>query len=51
MIQQDKEQLITDLQEKKDILTLRIDNITKQEEKLKNQAEELQQKVMKGMKQ
>ncbi|MDD5651498.1 MAG: hypothetical protein PHF86_13975 [Candidatus Nanoarchaeia archaeon] len=46
MIKSKKEDLEKDLKEKKDILDLRIKNIEKQENKIKERATELQKEVM-----
>jgi prefoldin beta subunit len=46
MVKSKKEDLEKDLKEKKDILDLRIKNIEKQENKIKEKATELQKEVM-----
>lgn len=46
MVKSKKEDLEKDLKEKKDILDLRIKNIEKQENKIKERAAELQKEVM-----
>lgn len=46
MVKSKKEDLEKDLNEKKDILDLRIKNIEKQENKIKEKATELQKEVM-----
>ena len=51
MIAASKDNLTKDLQEKKEVAEVRLNNFNKQEEKLKNNLEELQQEVMKEMKQ
>ena len=50
MIAEDKNKLEKELNEEKDILNLRIKNIEKQEELIKNKANKIQEEVMKDMK-
>ena len=50
MIASDKESLLKELQEKKEVVNVRLNNFTKQEESLQKNIEELQQEVMKEMK-
>lgn len=50
MIKSKKETLIKELEQKKDVVELRIKNLEKQEKKLKEKAEEMQQEVMKELK-
>ncbi len=50
MVASSKDKAEKELQEKKEILELRLKTFDKQEEKLRNQANELQQEVMKEMK-
>lgn len=49
MVKADKKDIEKDLKQKKEMLDLRIKNIEKQEEKLKDKATELQKEVMKEM--
>jgi len=49
MVKVDKEELRNDLKSKKEMLDIRIKNIEKQESKIKERAESLQQEVMKEM--
>lgn len=49
MVRADPIQLKKDLEEKKEVLSVRINSITKQEEKIKEQAEKLQQDVQASM--
>ncbi len=49
MVSADKESLQKDLEEKKEVLTLRLTTLEKQEEKMRQQTQELQSEVMKGM--
>ena len=49
MVLTDKEKLKNDLEEKKEMLNIRINTIEKQEEKLRSKFEELQQDVMKDL--
>ena len=49
MVLTDKDQLKKDLSEKKEMLSIRIGTIEKQEEKLRAKFEELQQEIMKGL--
>ncbi len=50
MVSSSKETLLKELTEKKELLELRLKNLVKQEEKLKEGYEELQQKVVEGIK-
>jgi len=50
MFKETKETLVSDLNNKKDILELRIKNIEKQEKKIKEQATSLQKEVVSSMK-
>jgi prefoldin beta subunit len=50
MVASSKEEVKKDLQEKKEVLTLRLKTIDKQEEKLRAKAMDIQQDVMKEMK-
>lgn len=50
MIASKKEELQVDLNQKKEVVELRIKSIEKQEEKLREKASELQSDIMKGMK-
>jgi prefoldin beta subunit len=50
MVASSKEEVKKDLQEKKEVLTLRLKTIDKQEEKLRAKAADIQQDVMKEMK-
>ena len=47
IISKDKEELEKELKSKKEILDLKLNSLDKQEEKLKNDMEELQKEVMK----
>ncbi|MBI2663010.1 prefoldin subunit beta [Candidatus Woesearchaeota archaeon] len=49
MIKEKKEELIKDLNSRKEIAELRLKTIEKQETKIKERAEELQKKVMKEL--
>ena len=49
MVLVDKNKLRKDLEEKKEMLMIRIGSIEKQEEKMKNKAEEIQKDVMKNL--
>ena len=49
MVLTDKEQLRKDLEEKNEMLTIRVATIEKQEDKLRSKFEELQQEVMKSL--
>ncbi|MDP6642015.1 MAG: prefoldin subunit beta [Candidatus Nanoarchaeia archaeon] len=49
MIKDKKENLIKDLQSKKEIVELRLKTLDKQETKIKDKAEELQKKVVKEL--
>jgi len=49
MVLTDREKLKKDLEEKKEMLNIRINTIEKQEEKLRSKFEELQQDVMKDL--
>jgi len=49
MVLVDKDKLRRDLEEKKEMLSIRIATIEKQEEKIKLKAEEIQQEVMKSL--
>jgi prefoldin beta subunit len=49
MVLSDKDKLRKDLEEKKEMLMIRIGSIEKQEEKMKNKAEEIQKDVMKNL--
>ncbi len=49
MVAADKEELKKELQSKKDIIALRLKSIQKQEDALKEKAENLQAEVMKSM--
>ena len=46
MVKTNKDELLKDLKEKKDIIDLRIKNIEKQEVKIREKAQELQKEVM-----
>ncbi len=46
MVKTNKEELLKNLKEKKDIIDLRIKNIEKQEVKIREKAQELQKEVM-----
>jgi prefoldin beta subunit len=50
MVARDKEELLKEISEKKEIVNLRINSFEKQEDKLKQKAEELQKEVLDGMK-
>lgn len=50
MVKSEKEKLEEDLEQKKEMFGLRIKNIEKQEERLKEKAVKLQEEVMKEMK-
>ena len=50
MVSSDKAELQKELAEKKEVLKLRIDSFEKQEAKLKEKAEALQQEVLESMK-
>lgn len=50
MVESDKENLITDLSSQKEILELRIKNIEKQENLVKDKEEKLQSDIMKDIK-
>jgi len=50
MVASDKDKAKKELEEKKEIIELRLKTFDKQEDKLRNQANELQQEVMKEMK-
>lgn len=49
MVLTDKEKLRKDLEEKNEMLTIRVNTIEKQEDKLRSKFEELQQEVMKSL--
>jgi len=49
MFKEKKENLIKELDNKKEVLNLRIKNIEKQEKKIKEKAPELQKEVVKAM--
>jgi len=49
MVLTDKEKLRKDLEEKNEMLTIRVNTIEKQEDKLRSKFEELQQEVMKNL--
>jgi prefoldin beta subunit len=49
MVLADRDKLRKDLEEKKEMLTIRISNIEKQEEKLKVKAEEIQKELLSGL--
>jgi prefoldin beta subunit len=49
MVLSDKEQLRKELEERDEMLNIRVNTIEKQEEKLRSKFEELQQEVMKGL--
>jgi len=49
MVKSDKETLKKELIEKKNIIDVRIKSIEKQEDKIKNDAKELREEVMKGL--
>jgi|SRR3989344_3164567 len=49
MIKEKKENLIKDLKSKKEIIELRLKTLEKQEEKIKDKAKELQEKVLKEL--
>jgi len=46
MIESNKDDLVKDLKEKKDVLDLRLKTIKKQEDTLKNKAQDIQKEVM-----
>jgi prefoldin beta subunit len=50
MVSADKEKLKKDLAEKKEILSLRVESFEKQEEKLREKAQSLQNEVLAAMK-
>lgn len=50
MVVSEKSELKKDLESKKEILNLRIKNLEKQEEKIKENASKLQAEIIKGMK-
>jgi prefoldin beta subunit len=50
MVAVDKEELQKEIDEEREIIKLRIKNIEKQENKLKEHAEELQKEVLKNLK-
>jgi len=50
MIASDKTELKKELKEKQEIINIRIKNIEKQEKLIKDKSSELQEKVMKGIK-
>ena len=50
MVKTDPKNLKKDLTEKKEVISIRLDSITKQEDKLKEQAESLQKEVQEAMK-
>jgi len=50
MVASNKKELEKDLNEKKEILNLKIKNLEKQETQLKKKAEELQQEILKKIK-
>ncbi len=50
MIASDKKDLEKDLNEKKEILNLKIKNLEKQEDKLKEKSQKLQQEILKKIK-
>ena len=50
MVNSDKDELKKELNEQKEILDLRLKNLDKQEDKFKEQAEEVQKEVMKEIK-
>ena len=50
MVAVDKEELKKEINEEKEIINLKIKNIEKQENKLKEHAEELQKEVLKNLK-
>ena len=49
MVLADRDKLRKDLEEKKEMLTIRISSIEKQEEKLKVKAEEIQKELLSGL--
>ena len=49
MLATPKEKLLADLEEKKDLYTLRIKNYTEQEEKIKKNIEQAQKEVMEDL--
>jgi prefoldin beta subunit len=50
MVASDKNELVKDLSEKKEVVEVRMKNFDKQEKKLKESMENVQQEVMKEMK-
>lgn len=50
MVDSDKESLSKELQQKKEVLELRIKSLEKQEEKIKEKSEKLQKEVLGNMK-
>ncbi len=50
MVSSNKDELKKDLESKKEIISLRIKNLEKQEEKIKENASKLQEEIIKGMK-
>ena len=50
MILSEKKDLVKDLKNKKDLLSLRLKTIEKQENKIENKAKELQKEVLEGLK-
>lgn len=50
MVKAEKKDLQKDLEQKKEMLDIRIKNIEKQEERLKDKASKIQEEVMKEMK-
>ncbi len=49
MVSSDKAALVKDIEQKKEMVELRIKSLEKQEEKLREKTSELQSEVMKGM--
>ncbi len=49
MVRSDKEKLLSDLKEKKEMVEIRIKNLEKQEDQIKQRTKKLQQEVMKEM--
>lgn len=49
MLESDRKELTKELEEKKEVLSLRMKNLEKQEQKIKEQATKLQQEVIKAM--
>ena len=51
LVKKNKEDLINELDSKKEVINIRVKNINKQEEQIKEKAEKLQSEVVKEIKQ